>query len=56
MIKRPKDELKRLTSKSKNIYKESNCAKIFNKLDIDNIEKQCLFFKNFLEEFHKRFR
>jgi len=49
--KEPKELLKKITAKEKKQYKENNCPKLFEHLDIDQIENKCKFFKNFLQEF-----
>jgi hypothetical protein len=50
-IKEPKEELKRITFKSKKQFKESHCPEIFKHLNIDEVEKNCSCFKEFIAEF-----
>jgi hypothetical protein len=52
--KEPKELLKRLTSKANKQFKESHCPDLFKHLDIDQIEKNCGCFKDFIEEFDKK--
>lgn len=52
--KEPKELLRRITSKSKNKFKESSCPDIFKKLNISNIEKRCASFESFVKEFEER--
>jgi len=55
LIKDPKEELKRLTSKSKK-YKESHCPDLFKQLNIDEVEKNCSCFKEFIKEFDAKLK
>jgi hypothetical protein len=47
----PKETLMSLTRKNKKQYKLSHCPEIFRHLNIDTIEKNCLYFKEFLARF-----
>ena len=46
-IKKPKEELEEYT---KERYKESDCPKIFKQLNIDNVIKNCGYFRRFYED------
>lgn len=50
-LKDPKEILMRETRKGKKQYREHDCPQIFSKLNIDIIEKKCVFFQNFLQIF-----
>jgi hypothetical protein len=52
--KEPKELLKKITSKSNKQFEESHCPEIFKKLDIDKIEENCRFFKDFIISFDKK--
>jgi hypothetical protein len=54
LVKEPKEFLMRLTSKSKKQYKEAHCPEIFKQLNIDEIEKKCGCFKDFIKEFNEK--
>ncbi len=47
-IKEPKEQLKRISYKSKKSYKESDCVEIFKHLDIKKLEDNCIFFSDFI--------
>ncbi|MDR3695365.1 hypothetical protein [Mucilaginibacter sp.] len=52
--KEPKEILKAITFKEKKQFKEAHCPSVFKILDIDNVEKNCRCFKDFIEEFEKK--
>lgn len=53
-IKEPKEELKRLTFKSKKQFTVSHCPEIFKQLNIDKVEKNCTCFKKFITDFEEK--
>ncbi|TFF40388.1 DUF4276 family protein [Mucilaginibacter psychrotolerans] len=53
-IQEPKEELKKITRKSQNPYKESHCPDLFKQLNIDKIEAKCSCFKEFIKELEGR--
>lgn len=53
-IKEPKEELKRLTFKTKKQFKEAHCPEIFKQLNIDNVEKNCTCFKKFITHLNQK--
>jgi hypothetical protein len=50
----PKSELKRITYHTRKKYHESHCSEIFNLLNFETVEKNCLYFKHFISEFDKK--
>jgi len=52
--KEPKELLKRITAKTNKKFKESHCPNLFKDLDIDKVEKNCRFFRDFIQEFNKK--
>ena len=50
-IKEPKEELKRKTSKLNKKYFESDCPELFKLLRIDNVIKNCSYFREFITKF-----
>lgn len=53
-IKEPKEELKRLTFKSRKQFAVSHCPEIFKQLNIDKVEQNCSCFKKFITEFDEK--
>ncbi|WP_439699190.1 DUF4276 family protein [Mucilaginibacter sp. AW1-7] len=54
LIKEPKEVLKKLTFKSNKQFKESHCPEIFKHLNINEVEKNCSCFKEFIAEFEAK--
>ena len=52
--KEPKETLKRITAREKKKYKENHCPELFKQLKIDNVEKNCRYFRDFILEFNKK--
>lgn len=53
MQDKPKEELRRITKRGPKVFHEAHCPEIFKQLNIDTIEQNCSYFKNFLVEFDK---
>lgn len=54
MISDPKGLLQSNTRKAKKTYAVSHCPSVFDKLNIDIIERNCRYFKVFLQDFRQR--
>lgn len=53
-VDKPKEKLKEKTSKGKKKYHESHAPDVFNLLQINQLSKNCKYFKDFLAEFTEK--
>lgn len=53
MQSRPKETLQRITKDSRKKYTVSRSPEIFNQLDINTVERNCVYFRQFLKQFSK---
>jgi hypothetical protein len=49
----PKETLQRITKDSRKKYTVSRSPEIFNQLDINTVERNCVYFRQFLKQFSK---
>jgi len=52
-INKPKEALKMKTQHSKKVFHESHCPQIFEQLDVNQIIRNCKYFRDFITELAK---